>query len=130
MLLFIVFFAALNLYGQSEEIRNEVDFYVKKLKIDEDQNPKIVALITKKYNDLESISEMQNSNQAKFREKRIAIFRLTESSIQLTLKQDQHELWDNYKRERRIINANRIKELQAINASKADLKDAQYGITN
>lgn len=130
VILLVLVFSSMALFGQAEQIRADIDFFTESLQIQDDQEQDLSKIIQKKYDDLSSISTLKNSNEQKFRQKRRVIYRLSDNSIRMILKEEQLEKWDELNRAKRVKNAALIKELQSKNANKEDLKDAQYGIVN
>ncbi len=117
-------------FGQATQANDDVSFYAEKLQIEDEQNEALVNIINKKYNDLEQISSLRSTDEARYRMKRRNVYKLAENSIKLILTKEQLTLWDEYRKESRMKNAEAIRALQAKNASKEDLMDAQYGISN
>lgn len=124
----ILVFSFSSIFSQEIRISEEMNFYTKELKIKQDQTAKLSKIVIRKHNDLASIADLETSDQALFRVKRRNIHKGAEHSIRMILKNDQAELWKIYSLKTRMARAEKIKSLQARNASKQDLLDAQYGI--
>lgn len=120
----------LGLNGQPDLINSELKFYDSKLNFNEDQKDKVLLILKRKNQELESISSSRSLDENRFRKKRRNVYAGVDQSIRLILERSQLEAWSEYKREQRRINAQKINELKAINASKEDILDAQYGISN
>lgn len=121
-------FGFLTAFGQFQSASEEISFFKQRLNIEKDQEQKLEKVINRKYEDLASIAVLRNSDEKVFRQKRRSIFEGTNSSIRLMMKEQQMDLWVAYKKEERLKNAKKIKELKASGASEDDLLDAQIGI--
>ena len=132
-LLMLSFLVAISLSVQAQVnvdkvAKKEAKHYVKVLKLDKAQKVEIQNIIVQKYNNLEAIASLKNEDQALFRAKRRALFAGMDGSIRLMLNREQIELFDIEKRRQRLVNADKIQQLQASGADQEDIMDAQFGI--
>jgi hypothetical protein len=123
-------FAFLSVFGQFENAVEEVSYFKKTLNIEPDQITSLEKIIERKYADIASISSLRNGEESVFRQKRRSIYEGANSAIRLLVKEDQLQLWRAYKKEERLKNAQKIKDLQSKGAPEEDLLDAQFGIIN
>jgi light-regulated signal transduction histidine kinase (bacteriophytochrome) len=121
-------FSFSTIFSQEARIGEEMNFYTKELKIEQDQRAALSKIVIRKYEHLASIADLEYANQNLYRSKRRSVYQGTENSIHMILNADQIELWKAYRLKTRKARAEKIKSLQARNASKQDLLDAQYGI--
>lgn len=126
----VLVFSFSAIFAQEVSIGAEMEFYTKELKIEDAQRASLSKIIIRKQKDLEAIQKFAQSDEALFRQKRRSIYQGAENSIKMILTVNQMEYWKAYKVKARVANAEKIQALKRRNASKQDLLDAQYGITN
>ncbi len=117
-----------SLFGQTAEIKSEIEMYTKVLKISETQKERLEEIVNRKYQDLETIKTSRSIDESIYRAKRRSIYQGELQSIRLIIKEEQLDLWAKFLKEERLKNAKLIKDLNTKNANKEDLMDAQYGI--
>ena len=130
LVVIVLVFSFTAIFAQEVRIADEMEFYTQELKIEDSQRASLSKIIIRKQKDLEAIKQIAATDESAFRQKRRNIYQGTEHSIRLLLNENQIDDWKAYKIKSRKANAERIKTLQAANASKQDLLDAQYGISN
>ena len=128
LVVILLVFSFTAIYAQEARIGEEMEFYTKELNIEDSQRASLSKIIIRKQKDLEAINEYAKTDENMFRQKRRNIYKGADSSIRMMLNENQIELWKAFKIKSRKANAEKIKALQAGNASKQDLLDAQYGI--
>ena len=114
----------------SEQIKTEAKACVETYNLTQIQSKKVEDLLSFKYEQLNQIKSLKSSDPIKFRQKRRAIYKGHEGSIQLMLTEQQKEMYEERQRELRIERAKKIDELKRAGASQEDLKDASLGIDN
>jgi len=130
LVVIVLVFSFSSIFAQEVRISEEMEFYTKELNIEDSQRASLSKIIIRKQKDLEAINDFAKTDETLFRQKRRNIYKGAENSIRLILNESQLETWKIYKKKTRKANAEKIKSLQATNASKQDLLDAQYGINN
>lgn len=132
-LLLLSFFIAVTIGVQAQNsldklVKKDAKHFVKVLKLDKVQKIKMQDILSQKYKNLDAISALEKEDHALYRSKRRAIYSGMDGSIRLILNREQIDLFDVEKRRQRLVNAEKIQQLQAKGADVEDIMDAQFGI--
>lgn len=109
---------------KKKELKEFSDLYT----FDESQKRTFNNLLDRKFNQLEEIETFRNSNPSLYRQKRRAIFEGMEASLRRTLNEEQQLVYEREQKKKRLIIANKTKNLDGSAESKERIKDLNSGV--
>ena len=107
---------------------NEIEELSQAYHLDMVQKTAIKRILIKKYDMIKGIQHFKDSDFERFLVLRRSIYKGTEGSIKLTLRQEQIPYYQQETVRKRKINSIRVKELRNQGADKQQLIDAGMGI--
>ena len=126
-------FAQTNVSSTSPAVKDVVDKFTAKYNLDEDQVAKMVKVQQRRLRNLGEIANLENTDSAKFLQKRKAINSGMVTSIKMILTKSQMQLFDQDQAAIRMKKAEKMAELKSQGLTQAemethlvDIEDQQY----
>lgn len=127
--LLLIFMASSVQAQKMKDFKKEMKEITQAINLDDEQVAQLNQIYQKRVDDLNSIASLESTDEKLFYQKRIAIYKGSEASVNMLLKDEtQRKNYDLYKAVIRKERAETVKKLKKKNASKQDIIDAQYGV--